>query len=288
MISHLAFGDGVKIGFYMLINVKTYETYFGSGILGECWRRHFNAYLNKNHYNGKLQEAFNRTPEGWEFIPTVVEEYSSSDENRLDARAYEQGAITEEWDNPLLLNLSKSAYACRPDYDDEQRKRHSVAGKNFYANGGINPMLGKKLSDAHKEKISLNTLKRYEDPDERKKHSELVSGERNGFYGKHHSDETKNILSNFGKERFANSDIREKLIHKQTERMKNPELRELSKIGAIKQWEDPEMREKLCLKVSIDGIIYESTSSASRALNIAYSTIRSRLTNDNFKSWFFV
>lgn len=62
---------------------------------------------------------------------------------------------------------------------------------------------GRKHTKETKEKIRIAATGRKLSEDARLKFSEIKKGEKNSFYGKHHSEETKKILSNKAKEKFV-------------------------------------------------------------------------------------
>lgn len=98
-------------------------------------------------------------------------------------------------------------------WPEETKKKVSEARK-----GEGNPMYGRKISEETKRKMSeaqkkrfmnkeereklSNTLKGREFTEEHKRNlSEASKGEKNGFYGKHHSQETKRKLAEINKKR---------------------------------------------------------------------------------------
>ena len=78
----------------------------------------------------------------------------------------------------LTKAMHNSTHFKNRKLSDEVRRHMSEGGK------------GKKLSDEHKRHIS-----------------EATSGDGNGMYGKHHSDESKNKISQTRKERIASGEI---------------------------------------------------------------------------------
>ena len=76
-------------------------------------------------------------------------------------------------------------------------------------------------------------------PDElKKKYSEMFTGEGNPFYGKHHTDDTRKILSEQHTGMKASDEARAKMSQSQTERFKDPVER--AKCG----WEHTEEQKK--------------------------------------------
>jgi hypothetical protein len=66
--------------------------------------------------------------------------------------------------------------------EGDKKKTLSEGLKNYYAENGGSPLKGKLISDSHKKKISIS-----------------MTGEKNPMYGKSHSDEVKQLLSEIGK-----------------------------------------------------------------------------------------
>jgi hypothetical protein len=263
MISYLKDEDKHKIGFYMVTNIFTNETYFGSGILGDCFYRHSAGYKNNNHRNKNLREAFIRTPNGWEFIATPVEEYNSPDENRLEARAFEQGDISEYWGNPLLMNISKNAYTCRLDYTQDQKDAVSARLKDQYATGTrVHWQLGKEVSSEVKEKLRIAGVK----------FQQSLTIEQ--------KEENRLVLIAASKKRFDNETEESKL--KRSNTAKNIPLSD-NFINACKQ-----LCKEKSQKISIRGITYQSIKEAARLTGENYATIYRYLHRDNQPDYIFI
>ena len=129
MQSNLLPEERDKIGFYLVQNEKTLETYVGSGILGECERRHKYGIRNLNHHNKNVFRAVNRNPEDWKFITIPVYELDlTHKENRELAFDLEQEIIDEFIGNTnLFLNISNDARYCGQDFSSEHRAKISLA-----------------------------------------------------------------------------------------------------------------------------------------------------------------
>ena len=84
--------------------------------------------------------------------------------------------VTEEVKKKLSLSSSRA-------WTEERKKEYhkKYSGKN-------SPMFGKKLPESHCKSISLSHYDYY------KRNPNIVAGENNGFFGKHHTEETKNIM----------------------------------------------------------------------------------------------
>lgn len=77
--------------------------------------------------------------------------------------------------------------------EEQEAFRKAVSART---KGKLNPRYGVKLSDETKEKIRQNRDTSYmQTPEYRAKMSQAVSGEKNGMYGKHHTEESKKKMS---------------------------------------------------------------------------------------------
>ncbi len=137
---------------------------------------------------------------------------------------------------------------------EERRLRWDISGEK-------NPMYGKTHTDENKEKFRQRMLGntppnkgkpmpkvQYDAMCVRMRdHADAMKGEGNHFYGKHHSDKTKQYLSELFKGRMpANS-----------------------------------------VKVSIEGIVYDSINKAAEALAMISGTVRHRVRSNNplYSEW---
>lgn len=135
-----------------------------------------------------------------------------------------------------------------------------------------------------------------------------VSGLGHGVTPEH-----REILRRMRTGRKASESTLDKQRSATVERMKDPEVRVSLREKAQQQWSNPEAREAvsrlhlgrkhteeakqnmlasrkhLFRQVVINGVTYDNCKDASRALNIAYGTIKHRCTSDSdtFKEWYF-
>lgn len=113
MKSNLSSADRDQVGFYLIQNEHTGETYIGSGDLKTREYAHRSHLQKSDHDNWKLQRSYNRRPEAFSFIGVPIEEPGlSREENRELARQLEQNLIDEFKPNPLCLNISSDATTC--------------------------------------------------------------------------------------------------------------------------------------------------------------------------------
>jgi hypothetical protein len=170
--------------------------------------------------------------------------------------------------------------------------------------GNNNPRFGKKLTDEQKNHISLSRIGKY-------------GGEKNSFYGKKHSEETKEILRKKSSEQKHSKETKEKMSiarkdklwyfndngeHLRTfpedpriinERWKKGRIggKELSIFANEKRKEKysviepPKPNSKKCM---IDDLIFDSAVKAAKHFNIPDSTVRDRIRNKNFPNWSWV
>lgn len=113
----------------------------------------------------------------------------------------------------MLKKLSKNnaKYWTGKEFSKEHREKISKSNKNYYLNGGINPMKGKHHSEEVKRKISLKNKNKIVSKETRENISKAVSGENNGFYGKCHSDKTRKKISEANKGKECSEITRKKL-----------------------------------------------------------------------------
>jgi len=135
-----------------------------------------------------------------------------------DALEFEQGLIKENFDNPLKLNLKY--------YYDKVKKFDTT---------------GRKLTLEHKSKISRRNTGRIMKPEVRKNLSNNRMGNRNPFYGKKHSKESKEKISK----------------------------RDYSMVSGINNIHSKQ--------VIVNGVLFDTVREASKFLNIHDNTLRDYL-----------
>ena len=258
---------------YKILNKTNGNFYIGSTIEPQKRKkRHFNDLVNKKHHCIFLQRAFNKHgSNNFEFLPKEV---SVTNENEL--RLLEERYIRFCWNSGKLYNISKKGsggdlISYHPN-NDKLRKLQSKLVSERYANmstdekkklsekmkGKGNPNYGnywsiemrRKMSDYWKkyysEHESYQKGKTYEELYGEEKAKELKekmserykqrTGEKNSFYGKHHSKEA-------------------------IEKMR------IARLGK---------KPTNCKKVFYEGKIYESANDCSKQLNIPLGTVAYR------------
>ena len=135
--------------------------------------------------------------------------------------------------------------------------------------------------------------------EEKKRKSQEMKGEKNHFYGKQHSQETKKLLSKRASEKVGQKNP----FYGKTHSPDWKEKRRMMYERKIEEgWVDPKkgksqpkeavqkMKENMPHRKSImvDGKEYMSISECSRLTGIKLSTIHARLKNDNFPNYQYV
>jgi group I intron endonuclease len=170
-----------------------------------------------------------------------------------------------------------------------------------YISGINNPNFGKKLTNEHKNKISLSMKGKY-------------VGNKNSFFGKTHSDETKDIIRKKILEKKHSDETKEKMSISHKNKLwyyndKGEHLRTFFDDPRIisEGWKKGRLfgkeisflaNEKRKLKYSIveplkpnskkcmiDDLVFNSAVEAAKYFNIPDSTVRDRIRNKNFPTW---
>lgn len=269
---------------YKIVNTKNNKYYIGSCVdANKRKTRHFTDLRLKRHHCIHLQRAYDKYGEDC-FVFEIVKVCGKNQRQKLEQE------YLDELDSSKMYNVSSSASGGdliknHPDREMiikqktailvEYNKTDEARERNRQNVGEKNSNFGKRWSQELKDKVSKRKKDDWEslDPEskeqwiknmtiannkfwsseqgeeKRKVLSVKNSGEGNPFYGKNHSEELKNKMSEERKGILINKD---------------------------------------CVKaVVIEGIEYESLSSAARALNIEQSLLWHRLksTNPKFKNW---
>lgn len=175
-------------GVYCIENINTNKKYIGQSIdVNERWRKHVSELNNNSHHNDYLQKAWNKYGED-SFIFYVLE---YCDIEYLDEKEIYYIEIYNTINRDYGYNL-KSGGQFTNIYTDELKQKISKSVKESYNNS--------KLREARK----LSALNQWADPDIKAK----ISGENNGMYGKHHTQETVKKLSEIGKRPKVSKNIR--------------------------------------------------------------------------------
>lgn len=256
---------------YKIVNNITGKFYIGSTIApNERKIRHFRDLEEGIHHSIFLQRAYNKYGKN-NFVFSIVKEKEFDNEDEL--RNLEERYINFCWNSGKLYNVSKKgsggdlvSYHPLLDEIKEKQKKASLEIWNHKSDeekkeysekmrGRGNPNFGKKWEDWQREKASKYWKEYFKTHDNfikgktleeaygeergkeiRRKISEAASkktGEKNPFYGKHHSKETKEKISKARKGILPSN----------------------SK------------------KVEYNGVIYDSAGKCARALNMSQMTV---------------
>jgi hypothetical protein len=166
----------------------------------------------------------------------------------------------------------------------DYQKRYKVSGKLYEiirkeysksVTGKNNPRYGVKLTEDIKQKISNSRIGKY-------------GGDKNPFFGKTHTDKTKEKLKIYSSNRRHSEETKMKMSLTRkgkpsgrkgkinSEEHRNKIKESLKKVGY------PKPSSKKC---SINGLVFNSGVEASKYFNIPDSTVRDRLRNKNFPTW---
>lgn len=265
-----------KIGIYMIKNEINGNFYIGSSKnINKRWTQHKSDLKGGKHKNIHLQRSYNKY--GNVFSYSILEE--TDDDNLLskeqeyidkyknDKFFYNIGLNSSGGDNltnnpkreEIIEKISISVRKCYESMSEKDREKFKKYGKD-------NPNYGNKWSKEMREDASKRSKEYYSNHDQSLKGKKLEdfydeetvknmkekmsnfaktrTGEKNPFYGKQHSDETK-----------------EKLREKKTGKYYGEQN----------------------IPFTIDDIKYNSLGEASKKLGIHITTIRWRLISKNKK-----
>ena len=218
---------------YKITNDKTDKFYIGSTLNPEMREeRHFDDLKANRHHSIYLQRAYNKYGrENFHFTIVKEREFSSEEELRLLEERY----INFCWNTGKLYNVSKKGsggdlVSYHPLLEEIKKKQRIATKKKWDSKteeekqayseklrGRGNPNFGNKWTDEQREKASKEKKEYFKTHDNyikgktfeeaygieraikiKQKLSASFSkrtGEKNSFYGRHHSEETKRKLS---------------------------------------------------------------------------------------------
>ena len=166
----------IKSGIYCIENITTNKKYIGQSIdIKDRWRRHISELNHNSHHNDYLQKAWNKYGEN--DFKFYVLEYCNID--KLDKKEIYYinfyNTTNRDYGYNLTFGGQVNHYLIK-----EIKNKISNSNKKTYQN---NQELRKLRS--------IDALKQWSNPEIKNK----ISGENNGMYGKHHSEESKQKMS---------------------------------------------------------------------------------------------
>ena len=197
-------------GIYVIRNKVNGKIYIGSSIdMRKRWHIHKYYLCSNNHNNRHLQSSWNKYgEENFELI--VVE--TVSDKNNLIKR--EQYWIDKHNFNDLYnirLNAQSNLGLKHTNETKKKMSENQLGEKNsFYSKhhtdkikklwsksrtGENNPRYQCVMTDETKQKISIGNKGKILSDEQKKKISNSLKGSKNHFYGKHHTQESKDKMS---------------------------------------------------------------------------------------------
>ena len=171
-------------GIYCIENISTSKKYIGqSKHINERWNKHKNELNHKSHFNDYLQKAWNKYGAG--DFKFYVLEYCS--EEQLDDKEIYYIQFYNTMNRSNGYNLKSGGQASANYYSSETRQKMSMSIQNSYI-------------DPERRKIqSANAIKQWSNPEIKEK----IMGVNNPMYGKHHTEEAKQKVSNANKGRIS-------------------------------------------------------------------------------------
>ena len=218
----------VTSGIYLIRNTKTGFIYIGSSQnIEKRFNQHKSNLARRKHDNRHLQNSVNK--HGIENFTFSIIYKVQCDDSTL--REYEKLFMLSENPKEMYNMMCPLAFKCLSVNHKEFIERRVKTWKETVArNGGLPP---------HSE--------------ERKRHqSQATKGEKNGFFGRHHSDDTKKSLSDKAHKRWSNLEER----RRQSEARKryfeeNPEARSL--VGQSSKGRKQSLEENLKKSIQYSG-----------------------------------
>lgn len=257
---------------YTIHDKKSGCYYFGSTLdYDKRIERHMSELSRGKHHNIRMQELYDNGAELYSIFVTC--------ETRDEAYMLENDMIHSNRNDPKMLNIGTSSIGgdnlTYHPYRDMILERMSIAMRHRYASMDAterkllygkhkekNGMYGRNHTDASKRKMSMRlkgktppnkgvpmSKERYRQHLESMEKRDIV-GDKNGFYGKKHSKETRERLSRAASSRKSSRSI----------------------------------------NITVDGVWYESPVTAGKALNVPSNTVRWRCKscNPKYKQYQFI
>lgn len=167
--------DEVRSGIYCIENTVSNKKYIGQSVnIEDRWRRHITELRNGKHHNSHLQNTWNKYGEN--SFKFYILEYCDIDE--LDEKERYYIKLYNTMDRDYGYNLQSGGQATN-HHSDESKKKISESNKKAYQNEELRKLRSK------------DALRQWSNPEIKEK----IIGVNNSMYGKHHSKESREKMS---------------------------------------------------------------------------------------------
>lgn len=257
-------------GIYKIVNTLNGKVYVGSAKdFQKRWKRHFNDLEKQQHSSIKLQRSYNKHGKDV-FVCEIIEEIPYEKDKILEREQYWIDTLNSKENG---YNIADASFG---DYLTNHPLREEIITK-------IKKTIHDKISamsvEERKEKWSRSGDKngmygRHRTEEEKRHLSEINKGKPGVFKGKHHSEEAKRKMSESkqGKCTGENNPFYGKQHSKKTK----------EKLSKIRQGKKPtNMR-----KVVVDGTVFESVAECARHFNVCNATVIFRIKSKHW-NWFY-
>ena len=169
-----------KSGIYCIENIITNKKYIEQSIdVDERWRKHISELNHNYHHNDYLQKAWNKYSE--DNFKFYVLEYCNI--NDLDDKEIYYIDLYNTTDRNIGYNLTSGGQFKKGSLSYEVKQKLSNSIKKSYDNTNL------------REIRRDNALTQWSKPEYREK----ITGKNNGMYGRHHTEESKRLMSEHSK-----------------------------------------------------------------------------------------
>lgn len=169
--------DKLKSGIYCIENINNNKKYIGQSVdVQDRWRRHKSELEHSVHHNSYLQNSWNKY--GEDIFCFYVLEYCEIEQ--LDEKEIYYIDLYNTTNRDCGYNLKSGGQLSGSYYTKETKEKISKSVKESYQNSNL------------REVRKNNALNQWSNP----KIKEKIIGSNNGMYGRKHTDESKNKMSN--------------------------------------------------------------------------------------------
>lgn len=251
----------MTIGVYKITNVVNGKYYVGSSFeIEKRFWRHINELEKGVHHCIHLQRAWNKYG-----VDAFIFEIAKECDTEAEARDLEQTYLDTEYDT--LYNTSKVSSG--GDLISYHPNRGEIVAK-----------MAESLNERYNSMSAEERAEKY--------------GSK-GMYGKHHSEESRNKMSEAAKgNQFAKGSIRTEEQKARLAEIASQRTGESN--GFFGKHHSEETKRKIAesrkgimppntKEVDIEGVTYPSASKAAKALGVATATVLNRIKSDKFPTW---